>query len=146
MPVISRGFHGRHQDEPSDRVPPGQYVTGDFPVLSAGPTPHVHLDSWTFEIQRGGDLLASWTWDEFRALPRESVTQDIHCVTKWSKLDTTWEGVSVDTLLEGVDDDSAYVLAYSYGGYDTNLPRDDVSDGKAEAPYSSSPMAPALCT
>ncbi len=59
MPVISRGFHGRHQDEPSDRVPPGQYVTGDFPVLSAGPTPHTHLDSWTFEIQRGGDLLAS---------------------------------------------------------------------------------------
>ena len=131
MPVISRGFRGRHQDEPPDRVPPGQYVTGDFPVLSAGPTPHVHLDSWTFEIQRGGDLLASWTWDEFQALPRESVTQDIHCVTKWSKLDTTWEGVSVDTLLEDVDDDSAYVLAYSYGGYDTNLPRDDVTGGKA---------------
>jgi len=63
MPVISRGFHGRRQDGPPDRVPPGQYVTEDFPVLSAGPTPHVQLDSWTFEIQRGGDLLHSWTWD-----------------------------------------------------------------------------------
>jgi DMSO/TMAO reductase YedYZ molybdopterin-dependent catalytic subunit len=131
MPVISRGFHGRTQDEPPDRVPPGQYTTADFPVLSAGPTPHPHLDSWTFEIQRDGDQLASWTWDEFQALPRETVTKDIHCVTKWSKLDTTWEGVSVDTLLEAADDDSDYVLAYSYGGYDTNLPRDDVTGGKA---------------
>jgi DMSO/TMAO reductase YedYZ molybdopterin-dependent catalytic subunit len=131
MPVVSRGFHGRRQDEPPDRVPPGQYVTADFPVLSAGPTPHVPLDQWTFEIQAGGDRLASWTWDEFQALPREEVARDIHCVTKWSKLDTTWEGVSVDSLLDGVDDDSAYVLAYSYGGYDTNLPREDLTGGKA---------------
>ena len=131
MPVISRGFHGRRQDGPPDRIPPGQYETRDFPVLSAGPTPHVHLDSWTFEIQRGGEQLASWTWDEFQALPREPVTKDIHCVTKWSKLDTDWDGVSVDTLLDAVDDDSGYALAYSYGGYDTNLPREDLTGGKA---------------
>jgi DMSO/TMAO reductase YedYZ molybdopterin-dependent catalytic subunit len=131
MPVISRGFHGRREDGPPDRIPPGQYETRDFPVLSAGPTAHVRTDSWTFEIQRDGEQLASWTWDEFQALPREPVTRDIHCVTKWSKLDTEWEGVSVDTLLDAVADDSAYVLAYSYGGYDTNLPRDDVTGGKA---------------
>ena len=144
MPVISRGFHGRRQDGPPDRAPPGQYVTEDFPVLSAGPTPHVHLDSWTFEIQRGGDLLHSWTWDEFRGLPREDVTRDIHCVTKWSKLDTTWEGVSVDTLLGDIDTSAEYVTAYSDGGYTTNLPLEDVTGGKAWVvfAYEGQPLAP----
>ena len=132
MSFVSRGFHGRRRDDAdSARVPPGQYVTTDFPVLSAGPTPHTPLEQWSFSIEGEVDAPKSWGWDEFKALPSEEVTVDIHCVTKWSKLDTTWEGVSVDTLLDGVDDDSAYVLAYSYGGYDTNLPRDDVTDGKA---------------
>ena len=102
-PIISRGFRGRRDDAPSDRVPPGQYVTRDFPVLSAGPTPHTPLEQWDFSIVGEVDEPRRWTWEEFRALPSEEVTVDIHCVTKWSKLDTVWQGVSIDTLLDGVE-------------------------------------------
>ena len=111
MPPISRGFRGRRRDDaPSDRVPPGQYVTDDFPVLSAGPTPHTSLDDWDLTITGEVDGLRRWSWDEFRALPSEPVTVDIHCVTKWSKLDSEWEGVSLDTLLDGVDTTAEYVV------------------------------------
>jgi DMSO/TMAO reductase YedYZ molybdopterin-dependent catalytic subunit len=130
MGIISRGFRGRGRRDDSGRVPPGQYVTDDFPVLSAGPTPHTPVGEWSFSIH-GGDEPARWSWDEFRALPTETVTVDIHCVTKWSKLDTTWQGVSVDTLLEAVDYDAAYALAFCDGGYTTNLPIEDLTGGKA---------------
>jgi DMSO/TMAO reductase YedYZ molybdopterin-dependent catalytic subunit len=130
-PIVSRGFHGRRRDEPADRVPPGQYLTDSFPVLSAGPTPRTPLDQWTFSIVGEVDEPRSWTWEEFRALPSETVTVDIHCVTRWSKLDTEWEGVSLDTLLDGVDTSAEYALAYSDGGYTTNLPLEDLVDGKA---------------
>jgi DMSO/TMAO reductase YedYZ molybdopterin-dependent catalytic subunit len=70
------------------RVPPGQYVTRDFPVLSAGPTPHTPLDEWSFTVSAAVDQPVSWPWDEFIALAAETPTVDIHCVTKWSKLDT----------------------------------------------------------
>jgi DMSO/TMAO reductase YedYZ molybdopterin-dependent catalytic subunit len=131
MSFFTRGFEGRRRDEaPEGRVPPGQYLTEGFPVLSAGPTPRTPLEQWTFTVESGAEP-ARWTWDEFQALPRESVTVDIHCVTRWSKLDTVWEGVSVDTLLEAVDHDASYVLAFCDGGYTTNLPLEDVTDGKA---------------
>jgi DMSO/TMAO reductase YedYZ molybdopterin-dependent catalytic subunit len=132
MSFVSRGFRGRRRpaDADSSRVPPGQYVTDDFPVLSAGPTPHTPLEEWTFSIV-DGDQRTSWTWEEFRALPSETVTVDIHCVTRWSKLDTTWEGVSVDTLLESAGAEAPYVLAFCDGGYTTNLPFEDVTGGKA---------------
>jgi DMSO/TMAO reductase YedYZ molybdopterin-dependent catalytic subunit len=130
MPVFSRGFRGRPREE-SDRLPPGQYLVRDWPVLSAGPTPHTPLDEWTFSLQGAVDPVKTWTWEEFRALPSETVTQDIHCVTKWSKLDMEWEGVSVDTLLDGVKLDGAYVTAFSDGGYTTNLELEDVTGGKA---------------
>src|SRR3954467_15154010 len=129
--AISRGFRGRRVDVDPARVPPGQYVTRDFPVLSAGPTPHTPLDQWTFSITGEIDEPRSWTWDELRALPSEEITRDIHCVTKWSKLDTVWEGVSVDTLLEGVETSAEYVVAFCDGGYTTNLPLEDVTGGKA---------------
>jgi DMSO/TMAO reductase YedYZ molybdopterin-dependent catalytic subunit len=134
MPVISRGFHGRGQEGPADRVPPGQHLVDDFPVLSAGPTPHTPLEEWTFTIDGGAEPV-SWTWEEFQALPSEEVTVDIHCVTKWSKLDTAWKGVSLDTLLGHVDYDADYLLAYSDGGYTTNLPIEHVVDGKAWVAY-----------
>ena len=128
---VSRDFRGRRRREAEpDRLPPGQYVTDDFPVLSAGPTPHTALDQWSFSIVYA-DEKVTWTWDEFRALPSETLTTDIHCVTRWSKFDTTWEGVSVDTLLEGVEHDAGYVLAFCDGGYTTNLPIEDVTGGKA---------------
>ena len=132
MSPISRGFRGRSRtDAASDRVPPGQYATSDFPVLSAGPTPHTPLDQWTFAIDGEIDEPRRWTWDEFRALASEQITKDIHCVTKWSKLDTEWEGVSVDTLLDGVETEAEHVVAYCDGGYTTNLPLEDVTGGKA---------------
>src|SRR4249920_1929871 len=136
MSFISRGFKGRRRSEAVDaaRVPPGQYVTPDFPVLSAGPTPHTPLSEWTFAIQGGAEPV-SWTWEEFRALPSETVTVDIHCVTKWSKLDTVWSGVSLDVLLDGVETSAEYVTAWSDGGYTTNLPLYDVTDGKAWIAY-----------
>jgi DMSO/TMAO reductase YedYZ molybdopterin-dependent catalytic subunit len=136
VPFTSRGFHGRRRDPggAAGRIPPGQYLVDGFPVLSAGPTPHTPLDEWTFSIRGGGERV-TWTWEEFRALPSETVTVDIHCVTKWSKLDTVWQGVSVDTLLDAVDHDSPYLLAFCDGGYTTNLPLDDVTDGKAWVAY-----------
>ena len=112
MSLISRAFRGRRvADAPPDRVPPGQYVTRDFPVLSAGPTPHTPVAQWDFSIMGEVDEPRRWTWEEFRALPSEEVTRDIHCVTKWSKLDTVWQGVSVDTLLDGVETSAEYVVA-----------------------------------
>jgi DMSO/TMAO reductase YedYZ molybdopterin-dependent catalytic subunit len=134
---VSRGFRGRRRPADADpgRVPPGQYVTEDFPVLSAGPTPHTPLDQWTFSIVDDSGDLKTWTWEEFRSLPSESVTVDIHCVTRWSKLETTWEGVSVDALLEAVEQEAPYVLAFCDGGYTTNLPVEDVTGGKAWVAY-----------
>jgi len=132
MSFISRAFHGRPRDEASaGRLPPGQYRVSDFPVLSAGPTPRTPLTDWSFSITGEIDQPRRWTWDEFRRLPTETITRDIHCVTKGSKLDTSWEGVSVDTLLEGVETSAEYVMAFSDGGYTTNLPLADVTDGKA---------------
>ena len=134
-PIFSRGFTGKRRDAPADRVPPGQYVTDDFPVLSAGPTPRRPLAEWDFTIVGEVDELQRWSWDEFVALPTESVTVDIHCVTKWSKLDTTWEGVSLDTLLAGVETAAEYATAFCDGGYTTNLPLEDITDGKAWVAY-----------
>jgi DMSO/TMAO reductase YedYZ molybdopterin-dependent catalytic subunit len=129
---VSRGFRGRRRDgENQDRLPPGQYLVEDFPVLSAGPTPRTPLTEWTFSITGEIDQPKQWTWEEFRALPSETVTKDIHCVTKWSKLDTVWEGVSLDTLLTGVDTAAEYVMAFSDGDYTTNLPLEDITGGKA---------------
>jgi DMSO/TMAO reductase YedYZ molybdopterin-dependent catalytic subunit len=144
MSRVSRGFRGRRADVDPARVPPGQYVTTDFPVLSAGPTPRTPLDEWSFTIAGAVDEPRSWSWEEFRALPSETVTVDIHCVTKWSKLDTTWSGISFDTLLEGIDTERMYISAWCDGGYTTNLPLADVTDGKAWVAYEfdGEPLAP----
>ncbi len=132
MSFVSRGFHGRRRNDVDPaRVPPGQYVTSDFPVLSAGPTPHTPLDRWNFEIDGALESPRSWSWSEFRALPTETISADIHCVTKWSKLDTAWRGVSIDTLLDGVETAAEYLVATSDGAYTTNLPLEDVSGSKA---------------
>jgi DMSO/TMAO reductase YedYZ molybdopterin-dependent catalytic subunit len=132
MSFASRGFTGRRRGGPEGRLPPGQYDVGkDFPVLSAGPTPHTRLDDWDFVLQGEVDEVHRWTWAQFQALPRESVQVDIHCVTSWSKFDTQWEGVSLDTLLADVETAADFVLAFSDGGYTTNLPLEDLLDGKA---------------
>src|SRR5580693_1323042 len=91
MGIISRGFSGRH-GAADLKLPPGQHLTTDFPVLSAGPTPQVPLDQWEFKIDDGANLLQTWDWTSFRALPTENIQADLHCVTRWSKLGTSWEG------------------------------------------------------
>jgi DMSO/TMAO reductase YedYZ molybdopterin-dependent catalytic subunit len=145
MPPISRGFRGR-RDPGADpgRIPPGQYLTSDFPVLSAGPTPHTPLDRWSLTLDGAVEPAASWTWDELLALPQETVTVDIHCVTRWTKLDATWTGVSLDALLDGVDPSAGFVTAWCDGGYTTNLPLADVTGGRAWVAhtYEGEPLAP----
>ncbi|HZO60529.1 MAG TPA: sulfite oxidase-like oxidoreductase [Solirubrobacterales bacterium] len=130
---ISRGFQGlrRTPEELKERLPPGQYLERGFPVLTAGPTPEVPLDQWTLRVDGMVAEARQWSWKEFRALPFEQVPCDIHCVTKWSKLGTSFGGVSVDVLLEEAEPLGAYVTAYSYGDYTTNIPVEDVTDGKA---------------
>jgi DMSO/TMAO reductase YedYZ molybdopterin-dependent catalytic subunit len=135
MSPISRGFRGRRESADPGRIPPGQYLTPDFPVLSAGPTPHTPLEDWSFTIRGSVEEPRTWSWDELHALPSETVTRDIHCVTKWSKLDTDWTGVALDVLLAEVATSAEYVLAWSDGGYTTNLPLEDVTGGRAWIAY-----------
>ena len=136
MAFITRGFTGRkRRDDQAGRLPPGQYLDEGFPVLSAGPTPRTPLERWDFAVEGEVDTPRRWTWAEFKALPSEAITTDIHCVTKWTKLDTVWRGVSVDTLLDGVETSADYVVAYCDGGYTTNLPLEDVTGGKAWVAY-----------
>jgi DMSO/TMAO reductase YedYZ molybdopterin-dependent catalytic subunit len=136
MSPISRGFGGRRRDDvDASRIPPGQHYERDFPVLSAGPTPRTRLDDWTFSIRGAVSEGRSWTWEQFQSLPAEDVTVDIHCVTRWSKLDTRWKGVSVDTLLKGVGTDGNWVTAYADGGYTTNVGLEDLTGGRAWIAY-----------
>ena len=133
MALLTRGFQGRRDS--GVELPPGQYLTTDFPVLSAGPTPRVSLDDWRFTVTTEVGEQTSWTWRELTALPSEEKTVDLHCVTRWSKLETTWRGVSLDTLLADVESAADYALVRAYGGYTTNLPLDDLLDGQAWIAY-----------
>lgn len=132
--MVTRGFTGRRPTAAfARRLPPGQFETDDFPVLAKGPTPRIDLAAWRFTLSNGPRPLASWSWAEFEALPRTVWQGDIHCVTTWSKFDTTWEGVSIDDLLAaaGVAPPSAYLLALSHDDYDTNVPVADLLGGRA---------------
>ena len=145
--MITRGFLGRRPPpEIAALLPPGQYVETGFPVLSAGPTPRVTLAEWRFDLKHGPRPIKSWSWEEFGNLPRSQVTRDIHCVTKWSKFDTRWEGVSIDDILAdaGIAPPTDFVLAHSFDGYSTNVPVKDLVGGKAmiATAYESHPIAP----
>jgi DMSO/TMAO reductase YedYZ molybdopterin-dependent catalytic subunit len=132
--MVTRGFTGRRSgDDVSDRIPPGQHLVENFPVLSAGPTPQVELGSWKFTLKVGPRPVKSWTWADFNGLPQTKVTRDIHCVTSWSKLNTVWEGVLVDDILAdaGIATPTDFILAHSYDGYSTNVPLADLAFGKA---------------
>jgi DMSO/TMAO reductase YedYZ molybdopterin-dependent catalytic subunit len=133
MNVITRGFGGRRRTD--ENLPPGQYLTTDFPVLSAGPTPRIDTAAWEFGITTESGQRHVWNWAQLMDLPSESFTVDLHCVTKWSKLGTTWRGVSVDTLMETAEGAGDFALVRSYGGYTTNLPTEDLTGGKAWIAY-----------
>jgi DMSO/TMAO reductase YedYZ molybdopterin-dependent catalytic subunit len=143
MGIVSPGFTGRPRP-PGAKLPPGQYLTKDFPVLSAGPTPRIPLDKWEFTVTDETGVRQRWTWEDLLALPADDVTVDIHCVTKWSKFDTRWRGVPVETFFEDVETAADYAMVHSYGGYTTNLPLEDLFDGKAWVAYryADEPLAP----
>ena len=149
MALISRGFRGRRPaSAAAERLPPGQYETRDFPVLSAGPTPRTPLAQWNFTLRSVDGTASRWSWDEFNALPRTQLTTDIHCVTKWSKFGTHWEGVSIDTLIAEAAkhhvSTAPYAMAMCDGGYTTNVPLADLVAGKAMVAfiYDGAPLAP----
>ncbi|WP_330280881.1 molybdopterin-dependent oxidoreductase [Streptomyces sp. NBC_00588] len=134
MTFISRGFHGRRPSAVT-KLPPGQYETTGFPVLSAGPTPRIRKDDWQLTVSSETGKRHVWDWAGLMALPAESPTVDLHCVTKWSKFGTEWRGVSLDVLLADVETAAEHVLIGSYGGYTTNIPLADLVDGKAWIAY-----------
>jgi DMSO/TMAO reductase YedYZ molybdopterin-dependent catalytic subunit len=145
--MATRGFFGRRRDESTDRrLPPGQHIVHDFPVLTAGPTQHIPHEHWTFTLKDGPRPVKSWTWDEFNALPQTDATVDIHCVTAWSKFDTTWRGVKIDDILSaaGIAPPTEYVLAHSFDGYSTNVPFKDLTGSQAMIAlrYDGEPIAP----
>jgi len=148
MPV-TRGFKRRQggAEVPRERIPPGQFVTTEFPVLTAGPTQHTPVEQWSLSLQHDGRIIASWNWAQFMALPQTERTTDIHCVTKWSKFDTLWQGVMFDDLMKaaGLETASApYVMAYCDGGYTANVPVADLRDGKGMivTHFDGAPIAP----
>jgi len=134
MAGATRGFLGRRRSDHGGRLPPGQYDVGeDFPTLTAEVTPRVDPDRWTMTVD---GLVADsrvWTWAEMHALPQSEYRGDIHCVTTWSKFDTSFGGVSVDVLLDAVGPLPAatHVLATSTTGYTTNLPLEHITGGRA---------------
>jgi DMSO/TMAO reductase YedYZ molybdopterin-dependent catalytic subunit len=130
MAVFSRGFTGRRHAADTT-LPPGQYLTDDFPVLSAGPTPRIATDEWHFGVRSEDGQVRNWSWEQFQELGLEDIHTDIHCVTRWSKLGTSWRGVSLDRVLGDINTSYEYVMASSYGGYTTNVPLADLLDGKA---------------
>jgi DMSO/TMAO reductase YedYZ molybdopterin-dependent catalytic subunit len=145
--MTTRGFFGRRPSpEVAKRLPPGQHLVTDFPVLSAGPTPHVAPEQWTFTLKVGPQPVKTWDWNAFNALPQTKMTRDIHCVTTWTKLDTAWEGVLVDDILADaqLEPPTAFVLAHAYGGYSTNVPLADLTGGKAMVAtvYDGRPLPP----
>ena len=145
---VSRGFTGKRREagDKKDRIPPGQYLTNDFPVLSAGPTPRIGPDEWMFSLSGMVKTQKTWTWEEFLDLPAKDWVVDISCVTKWTHLDMHWKGVSLDTLFEQVElePEAAFATAFSYGGYTTNLPIADLLNNQAfiAYEYDGRPLAP----
>lgn len=117
----------------ADRVPPGQYVTDKWPVLTYGETPRIDKSRWSFRIFGLVGEEITLTWKDFRALPRVKVTADFHCVTRFSTLDNAWGGVATRELLRGVrvDPEASHVLVHCYGGYTTNLPLEDFLSERA---------------
>ena len=120
--------------ERDPRLPPGQYDAGaTFPVLTAEVSPRLEAKDWSLRIDGLVEKPRAWTWDEIRQVPRSTYEGDIHCVTTWSKLGTSFTGVSVDDLLAevGVQPSATHVVAWSVTGYTTNLPLEHVTGGKA---------------
>jgi DMSO/TMAO reductase YedYZ molybdopterin-dependent catalytic subunit len=123
---------GRPQlsEEQRGRVPPGQYVTEKWPVLHYGSVPRVDLTTWDFRVWGEVDDPFTFSWAEFKQMPRKSLRTDIHCVTRWSRLDIDFSGVPIQHILEraSLKSSAHYVLAHCEQGYTANLPLDVLDD------------------
>jgi DMSO/TMAO reductase YedYZ molybdopterin-dependent catalytic subunit len=131
-PTSFRHLFGATERDP--RLPPGQYDAGTtFPVLTAEVSPRLRAEDWTLRIDGLVERARTWTWDEIHKLSPSTYNGDIHCVTTWSKLGTSFGGVSVDDLFSevGVQPAATHVLAWSVTGYTTNLPIEHVTGGRA---------------
>jgi len=129
--MFERLFGGPTKDPAvAARIPPGQYQTTKFPVLHYGSVPKTDLAKWDFRVWGEVDSPVTLTWSQFKELPRKTVHADIHCVTRWSKLDTDWEGVPIQDIfrLAGVRSNATHVLAHSEQGYTANLPLSVLDD------------------
>lgn len=129
--IVNEGFFPKR--EKNDRLPPGQYETKDFPVLSLGPTPLVDEKDWSLKISGLVERPVRWNWEEFSKLPHHDIVRDIHCVTKWSKFDTDWSGVYLKDIFDlvGLKPEGNHIIAFSSDSYSTNVPLEDVLGEKA---------------
>ncbi|MBR8828329.1 MAG: sulfite oxidase-like oxidoreductase [Gomphosphaeria aponina SAG 52.96 = DSM 107014] len=119
-------YFQKPESELQSRVPPGQYLTKGFPVLTYGDIPRINLEHWEFRVW-GKTQPKTFKWSDFMSLPQHEFTKDFHCVTRWSKLDVKWTGIKVTDLMELVDIDPSvtHVMEHCYGGYTTNLSREE---------------------
>ncbi|MBA30949.1 MAG: sulfite oxidase-like oxidoreductase [Chloroflexi bacterium] len=133
--MFNQGFGGKKYN--NERIPPGQYLEKSFPVLSAGPTIHINNESWDFSIEENENIILKISWNDLMKFPTKEIKTDIHCVTKWSKLDTSWEGISFDEIFSNLSlkNKYNYVMAFSDGGYTTNVPIEDIKNGKGFLAY-----------
>jgi len=117
-------------DDPDGRIPPGQYLTEKFPVLTKGPTPNLNLERWRFRMFGNVANEVELSIFEFMALPQVTIRSDFHCVTRWSMLDSTWEGVHIREVVNKVDilSSTRFVMIHAYGQYTTNLALADLID------------------
>ena len=143
MMIVNFGFKPKRPRD--DRLPPGQYETKDFPVLSLGPTPHIDLKEWRLKVW-GLAKETEWDWESFQQLPMVEMLTDIHCVTKWSKFDTVWSGVPIAEIMQrtGVPSSATHLIAHSYDGYSTNVPLSEVLEGNGmvAVQYDHQPIPP----
>lgn len=154
--MVFESLRRKHQEDRErygDRLPPGQKAVETWPVLHYGSIPRIDLKTWTFRVTGLVEEEKTWTWEEFMALPQVTVTNDIHCVTHWSRFDNTWTGVAFKEVLKHIRPlpEAKHVMFYCYGGYTTNVPladllaRDDVlfahsHDGKPLTPEHGWPL------
>ena len=132
-----RSAQPKRQAESENRIPPGQYRTEKFPVLTYGADPKIDLQTWRLRLFGMVEKPLELDWAEFTTLPTVRITTDIHCVTRWSKLDMVWEGVPFTEILNLVSlkPEARYVMQHSCGGYTTNLPLHDLLDDEILLAY-----------
>ena len=129
--------------ETEERIPPGQYKTEKFPVLTYGPMPGIDMETWRLKVFGLVEQELELNWQEFTALPSVTLETDIHCVTRWSKLDTIWEGVPFKQFMERVKPkpEAKFVMQHSLGGYSTNLPFEELLEDDVLLAYKFNDMS-----